>query len=91
MNKNETPAETAAVEETAVNMSRNKLVECPEPGILFTRDNAMWTYHALNDARNNGTSIPEQDELCDELRGLLWPTKDRANTNRRAIAADRSA
>jgi hypothetical protein len=51
----------------------NKLIECPEPGILFTRDNAMWAYHALKAARDSGQSIPEQDELCDELAGILFP------------------
>jgi hypothetical protein len=53
--------------------TRNRLVECPEPGILFTRDNAAWAYHALKAARDAGTSVPEQDELCDELASLLFP------------------
>ena len=53
--------------------ARNKLIECPEPGILFTRDNAAWAYHALRVVRDSGTSVPEQDELCDELAGILWP------------------
>lgn len=51
----------------------NKLIECPEPGILFTHDNALWAYYALKAARNAGQSIPEQDELCDELAGILFP------------------
>lgn len=51
----------------------NKLIECPEPGILFTRSNAAWAYHALKAVRDNGQSISEQDELCDELAGILFP------------------
>jgi len=51
---------------------RNQLVEVPEPGILFTRDNAAWAYHALKAVREAGRSIPEQDELCDELRRILF-------------------
>ncbi len=54
---------------------RNKLVECPEPGILFTRDNAMWAYHALKGVKASGQSIPEQDELCNELRDILFPAE----------------
>lgn len=52
---------------------RNKLIELPEPGILFTHDNARWAYHALKDIRARAISVPEQDELCDELRDILWP------------------
>jgi len=51
----------------------NALVEVPEPGILFTRDNATWAYHALKAVRDAGQSIPEQDELLDELQRILWP------------------
>lgn len=51
----------------------NRLIQCPEPGILFTRDNAAWAYHALRKVRELGQSIPEQDDLCDELAGLLFP------------------
>ncbi len=54
----------------------NKLIECPEPGILFTRDNAAWAYHALKAVRDSGKSIPEQDELCDELAGVLFPGQE---------------
>ena len=52
---------------------RNELIECPEPGILFTRDNAMWAYHALKAVQVSGQSIPEQDELCNELAAILFP------------------
>lgn len=55
------------------NFAPNKLIECPEPGILFTRSNAAWAYHALKAVRESGRSIPEQDELCDELAGILFP------------------
>jgi hypothetical protein len=51
----------------------NKLIQCPEPGILFTRANARLAYYALKDAREAGLSIPEQDELCDELAAILFP------------------
>ena len=54
----------------------NKLIECPEPGILFTRANAAWAWYALKAARDSGQSIPEQDELCDELVGLLFPAAE---------------
>jgi hypothetical protein len=65
--------------------TRNKLIECPEPGILFTRDNAIWAYRALKAARENGQSVPEQDELCGELAGILFP--DWATTDREKILA----
>ena len=58
------------------NFPHNKLIECPEPGILFTRDNAAWAYHALKAVRESGRSIPEQDELCDELAAILFPAPD---------------
>jgi hypothetical protein len=64
---------------------RNQLIECPEPGILFTRDNAAWAYHALKAARDAGQSIPEQDELCDELAGILFPREDRQTAQAREI------
>ena len=51
----------------------NKLIECPEPGILFTRDNAMLAYHALRYAQRSGRSVPEQDDLCGELEAILFP------------------
>lgn len=58
-------------------MARNELVELPEPGILFTRDNAQWAYHALKFAKDRGTTVPEQDELLDELQRVLWPPAPR--------------
>jgi hypothetical protein len=57
---------------------RNQLTEIPEPGILFTRDNAVWAYHALRILREDGKSVPEQDELCDELAAVLWPRENQA-------------
>lgn len=56
----------------------NRLVPVPEPGILFTRDNAVLAYHALKYAREYAASIPEQDELCDELAALLFPARGEA-------------
>jgi hypothetical protein len=53
----------------------NKLIECPEPGILFTRANAMWAYHALKAVKDSGQSIPEQDELCGELASILFGSR----------------
>jgi hypothetical protein len=56
-------------------MARNELVTLPEPGILFTRDNAMWVYHALKFLQTQGKTIPEQDELLAELQEALWPAR----------------
>lgn len=53
----------------------NKLVEVPEPGIMFTRSNAMWAYHGLKAARSQGCTVPEQDELCNELEAMLFPPR----------------
>jgi hypothetical protein len=72
--------------------SPNKLTELPEPGILFTRADAEWAYHALKDARNSGLTVPEQDELCDELRAILWPPPAvRADDADGLTATDRAA
>jgi hypothetical protein len=51
----------------------NRLTEVPAPGIVFTRDDATLAYRALKAARDAGQSVPEQDELCDELARTLWP------------------
>lgn len=51
----------------------NRLTVIPEPGILLTRDNARFAYYALKAVREAGQSLPEQDELCDELAALLFP------------------
>ena len=51
----------------------NEIVQCPEPGFLFTRDNALWSYYALKELQAAGKSIPEQDSLLAELRGALFP------------------
>jgi hypothetical protein len=52
---------------------RNKLIQVPGPGILFSADDAHWACNALTILVEAGKAIPEQVELRDELRDLLWP------------------
>jgi hypothetical protein len=42
---------------------------------MFTRSNAMWAYHGLKAARSQGCTVPEQDELCNELEAMLFPPR----------------
>lgn len=63
----------------------NRLAVVPEPGILFTRDNATLAYHALGMAHDSGQAIPEQEELYRELGALLFPTRQEQAAPERGV------